>query len=216
MNTLIPSKSNEELLAALGAGLPEVEVTNSDTSNSLVEPSNHYSPGVSSSVEERALSLLGSGVAAESVASALGVTPSRISQMLAEKSFSQKVAALRYETLQSHNKRDSRYNTLEDRLIKKLESSLPLLVRPESILKAITVVNGAKRRGQSTPTQTNNQNNVVNLILPSIIVDKFTVAVNIENQVTKAGGQELLTMPSGNLLKQVEEATEALEADRRE
>jgi len=170
-------------------------------------PSSTYSTGLTSSTEERALSLLGSGVAAESVASALGVTPARISQLLSEESFSNKVATLRYENMQKHNVRDESYDSLEDTLLRKLEKSLPLLMRPESILKAITVVNGAKRRGQSAPEQVANQQNIVNLVLPSVIAAKFSV--NIDNQVTKAGDQELLTMASGNLLKQVEDATAA-------
>jgi len=174
-------------------------------------PSNHYSPGPSSAIEERALNLLGSGVAAESVASALGVTPSRIAQFLSVDAFADKVANLRYKALQEHNVRDGKYDALEDRLLIKLEKSLPLMVRPETILKAMSTVNGAKRRGQSAPEQVTNQQNIVNLVLPAKIAEQFSVAININNQVTKAGGQELLTMPSGNLLKQVEDAVIARE-----
>jgi len=167
-------------------------------------PSNHHSPGQTSSTEEKALHLLGSGVGAEQVAAALGVTPSRIAQLLAEESFAVKVASLRYESLQKHNKRDGAYDSLEDKLLAKLERQLPLLIKPESILKAIQIVNGAKRRGQSAPQQASTTQNVVQLIMPQVIVQKFTT--NLDNQVIKAGEQELLTMPSGNLLKQVEEA----------
>jgi hypothetical protein len=151
------------------------------------------------------MQLLGSGINSDQVASALGVTPSRIAQLLAEESFAVKVAALRYESLQKHNKRDGAYDSLEDKLLDKLERSLPLLIKPESILKAIAIVNGAKRRGQSAPQQVTNTQNIVQLIMPQVIADKFTT--NLDNQVVKAGEQELLTMPSGNLLKQVEEAT---------
>lgn len=191
----------DPILESLGI---DTEVAEPEKSTDPTDPSSHYNSGATSSIEDRALQLLGSGVSAESVASALGVTPSRISQLLAEELFFSKVAELRYKSLQEHNERDGKYDSLEDQLIHKLERSLPLLVRPESILKALTAVNSAKRRGQSTPEQVTNQQNVVNLILPAIIAEKFSV--NINNQVTKAGDQELLTMPSGNLLKQVEEA----------
>lgn len=205
----------EDILASLGGSPAE----NSETPDSLTkglskaiaDPSSHYSPGASTSVEERALHLLGSGVPAESAASALGVTPSRISQLLAEESFSKKVAALRYESLQKHNRRDDKYNSLEDTLLEKLTKSLPLMVRPESILKAISIVNGAKRRGQSSPEQVTNQQNIVNIILPTIIADKFTV--NADNQVISAGDHPLITMQSGNLLKQVEAATTKRESN---
>lgn len=170
------------------------------------EPSNHYSEGVSSSVEEKALALLGAGVDQESVASAVGVTPSRISQLLSGESFASKVSELRFAALTEHNMRDGKYDRLEDKLLLKLESSLPLLVKPESILKAVLVVNGAKRRGHTTTNQVTNNQTVVNLILPATIVQKFVT--NIDNQVIKAGDQELLTMASGNLLQQVNDAAE--------
>jgi hypothetical protein len=41
--------------------------------------------------------------------------------------------------------------------------------------------------------------------MPVQIVQKFTT--NISNQVIQAGEQSLLTMPSGDLLKQVEEVS---------
>lgn len=192
------NKEINTMLAELGG--PEIE----QTIESSLPVSNTYSPGVTSGVEERALSLLGSGVPAVSVASALGVTEGRISQLLSNKIFLEQVATLRFKSLQEHNVRDGKYDTLEDRLLIKLEKSLPLLMRPESILKAINIVNGAKRRGQSAPQQVVNNNNIVNLTVPVIIAEKFTT--NINNQVTKAGEQELLTMGSGNLLKQVEDA----------
>lgn len=188
-------------------GIDPVELLPREEQEAEAQKANsHYSTGQTTSVEERALSLLGSGISAESVAGALGVTPARISQLLAEESFAKRVADLRYKSLQSHNKRDGQYDSLEDKLIKKLEESLPLMVKPVTILKAIATINGAKRRGQSAPEQVVNQQNIVNLILPQVIADKFSV--NGDNQVTKAGEQELLTMASGNLLQQVEDAAD--------
>ena len=177
-----------------------------NTSEVTTSSSSTYSPGSTSPLEDRALSLLGSGVSSEAVATALGVTPGRVSQLLANKEFAAQVADLRYENLQSHNVRDGKYDSLEDRLLDKLEKSMTLMVRPETILKAISTVNGAKRRGQSAPEQVTNSQTIVNLVLPVQIAQKFTT--NINNQVTKAGDQELITIASGNLLKQVEEAEE--------
>jgi len=157
--------------------------------------------------EDRALALLGSGVSAESVAAALGVEPSRISQLLANETFAGQVAELRYQNLQKHNDRDASYDSLEDSLIAKLERQLALLLRPQDILKAIQVINAAKRRGQSAPEQVTNSQNIVNIILPTHVAVKFTT--NIDNQVVSAGDQSLVTMQAGNLLKQVEQAEEA-------
>lgn len=157
--------------------------------------------------ESRALSLLGSGIPAENVASALGVTPGRISQLLSNEIFADQVATLRYENLQKHNTRDSSYDTIEDKLLEKLERQMPLIMRPSETIKALQVVNGAKRRGQSAPEQIVNQQSIVALVLPKVIVQKFTT--NVVNQVVKAGEQDLVTMPAGNLLDMTEKRLEA-------
>ena len=164
------------------------------------------------STEERALALLGSGIAAEAVASALGVTASYISQLLSEDEFSDQVTTLRYENLQKHNQRDDIYDTLEDKLLVKLEKALPLMYKSGEILKAIQIVNGAKRRGQSAPDQVTNQQNIVNLILPTVVLEKF--AINMNNQVIKVGDQELLTLPSNQLLEKTDKNEQASELNR--
>lgn len=164
-----------------------------------------------SSLETRALSLLGSGCNSESVAAALGVHPSRISQLLASGSFSKAVSELRYRSLQKHNSRDNAYDSLEDKLLLKMEKAMPLLIKPESILKAINIVNQAKRRGSSAPEQLTTQQNIVTLILPQVITNKFTV--NIHNQVTRAGDQELMTIASKDLLRNTEAALEVQAAE---
>lgn len=163
--------------------------------------------GLTSSTEDRALTLLGSGIPASNVAAALGVEESRISQLLSNKEFAAKVTELRYNNLQKHNLRDDKYDAIEDKLLHKLEKSMAFMIKPGEILKAIQIVNGAKRRGQSAPDHITNQQNIVNLVLPTVITQKF--AVNINNQVTKAGDQELLTLSSGNLLQQIEEKQNA-------
>lgn len=179
--------------------------------NTETTTSNH---GLTTATQERALSLLGTGVSAEQTAIALGVSASRISQLLSDENFAEQVATVRYENLQKHNKRDSEYDSLEDDLLTKLRKSLPLMIKPETILKAISIVNGAKRRGQSAPQQVTNQQTIVNLVLPSHVVDRFTM--NVNNQVIRAGDQELLTMQSGNLLKQIEDIQEEKSAQEQQ
>jgi DNA-binding CsgD family transcriptional regulator len=165
-----------------------------------------------SNTEERILNLLGQGIAAENVASALGITPARVSQLLSNKNFAEKVTELRYNNLQKHNARDSSYDEIEDELIVKLKKALPLMFRPETILKSIQVINGAKRRGQSAPEQIVNQNTVVNLVLPTQITQKFTT--NINNQVIKAGDQELITIKSDSLLNQLHKQEDSRETEK--
>jgi len=152
---------------------------------------------VPTSTEERALALLGSGIAPETVAASLGVSASRISQLLSNDEFASKVATLRYETLAKHNTRDSAYDTLEDALIEKMQDCIPLMHRPMEILKAISVINAAKRRGQSTPESIIEKQQIISLQIPIQIINKFQT--NLDGQVTSIGEQSLITIQSGSL-----------------
>ena len=69
------------------------------------------------------------------------------------------------------------------------------------VLKAIQIINAAKRRGVSSPEQVINQQTVVNITLPTKAVTKFVT--NINNQVIQAGEQQLLTIQSGTLMKEL-------------
>jgi hypothetical protein len=140
------------------------------------------------------------------VASAVGVSVSRISQLLSDSSFSAKVAELRYENLAKHNIRDSIYDSLEDDLVAKMRDCLCYMVRPLEILKAIQIINSAKRRGSSAPEALLAQKEVVSLVMPVQIIQQFTT--NINNQVIQAGKQELITVQSGNMNSLLEKSKE--------
>ncbi len=148
--------------------------------------------------EERAVALLGSGLEPTQVAAALGVTPSTISQLMSSEEFATQVSELRYKNLAKHNERDSSLDSLEDAVIKKLSETLPFVMRPMELTRVLQVVNAAKRRGQSTPESIIQKQNIVNITLPSVAINKFVT--NAQNQVVQSGGQSLITMQSGELL----------------
>ncbi len=152
-------------------------------------------------IQLKALKLLGEGVPAENVAIALGVTPSYISQLLADEEFSYQLVELRYNALQKHNKRDANYDDIEDRLLKQLESVLPLMMKPMEIIRSLQIINGAKRRGASSPESLTNKQTHVTLVLPTKIVQVFSADVN--NQVVAVQGQELVTIDGKALLAKV-------------
>ena len=154
---------------------------------------------MSTNIAERAVSLLGAGVPQEVVASALGVTPGYISQLLSNENFAAEVTNLKFVSLTKNNARDKSYNEVEDQLIEKLKRSLPLIIRPETILGALKVVNGATRRGHDATANLIDKQNIVQILLPVQIIQKFTT--NINNQVIKAGDKDLITIQSSELLK---------------
>lgn len=165
---------------------------------------------MSKNVPERALVLLGAGVPQEVVASALGVTPGYISQLLSDETFAAEVTQLKFLSLTAHNKRDQDYNEVEDKLIEKLKKSLPLIIRPETILGAIKVINGAMRRGHDSISGIVEQQRIVSILMPTQIIQHFTT--NIHNQVIKTGERDLLTIQSSDLLKKSTVAIEAAAA----
>jgi predicted transcriptional regulator len=159
------------------------------------------------SIQEKALTLLGNGVSGEAVAAALGVTPSAISQLISNPEFAEQIATLRYENLQKHNDRDNKYDSMEDRLLAQLDNLLPLMMKPLEVLRAIQVINAAKRRGASTPDSIINKQTTINLVMPTQIIQKFST--NVNNQVITAGETELLTIDSKSLLEKVSKQDDA-------
>lgn len=164
--------------------------------------------------ESRALALLGNGIGPEQVAQAVGLTASRISQLLSDEQFAAQVAELRFEALSKHNERDSAYDSLEDELIEKMRDCLPLMVRPHEVLRAIQVINAAKRRGSSAPSSITEQHTIINLIMPTSILSEFSI--NANNQVVQAGDQPLVTIQSGTLLNKIKGSQNVLSGNSKE
>ncbi len=153
---------------------------------------------------EKALSLLACNVPDVQVANALGVSVSRITQLLSEDEFKDRLAELKYTTLSKHVESDKEKDQFEDKLLGKLQDSLEHEYRAPVLLKAFQVLNAAKRRsapgvaGGITSTAP-----TVQLIMPTKVVNKFTT--NIYNQVIKTGQQELITVQSNQMGKMLDQ-----------
>lgn len=152
-------------------------------------------------MKDRVMELLGAGVSQEATASALGVSASYISQLMADEQFSKGVAELRFKQLQAHTVRDNRYDELEDKLLTRMEQSLPMMIKPNEILRAMQVVNAAKRRGSHAVELPTGQHQQVVLNMPVKLVQKFTT--NINNQVIAVEGQDLITVSPQQLLQKI-------------
>lgn len=130
--------------------------------------------------------MLGKGLTPSTVAMAVGVTEGYISQMLANTEFATEVANMRMVELQKHNARDATYDSLEDQLLEKLQDVLVYMTKPGEVLKALQIINGAKRRGTDTLTSQGSITNstVINLIMPKHTVASFST--NAIGQVVEA------------------------------
>lgn len=154
--------------------------------------------------QDRVIQLLGSGLSAEVVATAVGCEPSYISQLLADDEFAKKVSELRIQNLQAATKRDNKWDEIEDKLLDKLKDSVEYIMKPREILAALATVNSAKRRGATAQESLTINNTVVNLTLPQKAVHNFVVSQT--NQVIAVNDQSLLTMPSMNVKSLLQQA----------
>jgi hypothetical protein len=170
-----------------------------------------------SSTDKKALDLLGAGVTVAQTAAAIGVTESRIAQLLSDDYFAERLASVRFEALAKHNERDNEYDKIEDQLIKQLKSTLPMVMQPEKIVRMLQVINSAKRRGASSPDAIHQKQTVIQLQLPIQIINRF--ATNGINQVVSVDAedgnskQSMVTVQSGQMKKLVEHQRE-LDAEK--
>jgi hypothetical protein len=150
------------------------------------------------STRERALSLLGQGIPPSAVASALGVDPSAISQLMSDSDFAEKVTDAKFTTLSKYNEHDSSIDALESKILEKMKDTLPYMTKPLELLKSFQILNSAKRKGSLAPESVTTKQTIVQLILPEITMQRFQS--NVHNQVIQVGEQSLLTIPSNRLL----------------
>lgn len=137
---------------------------------------------------ERAAKLLGQGIQQEIVATALGVTPGYISQLLSEPEFAAEVSQLRLVNLENASERDGKYDKLEDKMLDQLEELAGYMTKPREVLSALAVLNKAVRRGVKQEQQPAVKQDVVTLVLPQIIQQTFIL--NQSNQVVAVGEKQ--------------------------
>lgn len=158
--------------------------------------------------KNQARDLLGSGLSTNVVASALGCSDSYVSQLLSDEEFAAEVSRLRLLNLQSHNKRDGTINAVEDMLLEKLQNAISqnAFYKPKDLLHAFAVVNSAKRRGVvHTDTAAPAGSTIINLNIPAPVARRFTI--DSRGEVLQVDEQTLVTMPTGQLLRTLQEQT---------
>lgn len=161
-------------------------------------------------MKDKIKELLGLNLPNNVVASAVGVSEGYISQLLSEDIFRMEVAELRIKNTLEHANRDKKYDSLEDKMLQRLEEKLDAgtsFLKPQEILVAIKVLNGAKRR--AAPAELNSQaatpGMVLNLQLPESSAFAAKFIVNGENQVIEIAGKSVATMSAKGVLKQLED-----------
>jgi hypothetical protein len=148
--------------------------------------------------EENILKLLADGHSQEVVASTLGITPSAISQHLAKDWFKEELAARKSLKLDRYAKLDDSYDSIEGKLLQKLENTLPFLSKPGEIAAVLSKVNAAKRRlGDHSKVQNTPVTQIINITLPTQVVHKFSKTV--DGHIVAVDNKSLVTIGSNSM-----------------
>ncbi len=161
-------------------------------------------------MEDKVLELLGAGYKPPMVASILGITESRISQLLAVDSFASKVLAMRLSRAKGTIDRDTKWDKIEDALLKKFEDVIVFMNDPLKLLRALQVVNAAKRRGAGTSdaSEAGMTGTIVQINAPKNVVMQFIT--NGNNEVVEVGGRSMVPMASKKVMEELKRQTEQI------
>lgn len=163
----------------------------------------HHSPNI-----EKLLSYIASGVTQSQAATALGITPSAVTQLLQTPEAIVKLEKLKEEQIERSTELDKKYDSIEAKLLDQLEKTIPMLMRPGEISAVLSKINQAKRRGAGAAKPAG-QMQVIQLNLPTAIQNRFTL--DARNTVVTAGKQDLVTLPSTAVPKLLEAQNEKRE-----
>lgn len=153
---------------------------------------------------DKIASLLGQGLSPAVVSTAVGCTPSYISQLLSDPDFAKRVTEIRMIDLTRDKSIDEIWDDVEERLLKKFQTSIDFYTKPKDILDALTKINAAKRKTKLDAGAANFQTGtVVQITLPAITINQYKI--NIAGKMTEVEGRTLKPMSSQNLMKTLEE-----------
>lgn len=166
------------------------------------------------SKQEQILKLLGDGYGPEVVASTVGCAVSLVSGLLSDPEFRDRVSEARMAKVTKYNDVDNLYDETELSVAKKLKDAVEFEMNSMKLVKIATSLNSMRRRGSSSPEAIVNNQTVLNLALPSVIVNQFQVkAQNVQInapgsvdtsqpdqlQLPNKSNEPLVTLQSGSL-----------------
>lgn len=166
------------------------------------------------SKQEQILKLLGDGYGPEVVASTVGCAVSLVSGLLSDPEFRDRVTEARMAKVTKYNEVDNLYDETELSVARKLKDAVEFEMNSMKLIKIAGTLNSMRRRGSSSPEAIVNTQTILNLALPSVIVNQFQVRgenVQINNGVSNEqlpspvnsqiaqGNEPLVTLQSGAL-----------------
>lgn len=160
------------------------------------------------STADRIVSLLGQGYSQATVAAALGVTPSYVSQVAETPEVREEVSRLRVGKLQERVVDDETLETTERRALKLISDKMVFVKSPAEAANIFKILNNAKRKTAANAPE----NDAASIESVTIVLPKSAAAIHIQlngnNQVIEVEGRSMAPLPSRalhNLRRPVEE-----------
>jgi hypothetical protein len=158
-------------------------------------------------MKDRIIELLGKGISAVQVASAVGCDDSYISQLLSEPGVSEQVQALKATHFAKYAEQDASLDDAEARALQRVSQLLDFATRPAEAVRIFGILNAAKRRTSDTLQNAQPVAQTVQLDLPAAARVRFTLTT--DRQVIEVEGRSMTTMPAKSLAAQLEQRNAA-------
>lgn len=149
---------------------------------------------MSTPTRDKIISYLANDVSATVTASACGVTPAYISQMLELVEVREEIALLRAGKLEGAIKADATLESLEAKALEMVEKRLPFVRTAVEAVKIASTLNGMKRKAAPTAGEDALSAEQVTITVPRGASLMFKV--NDSNQVIEVEGRTMSPLPS--------------------
>lgn len=159
---------------------------------------------------ERIKKLLGQNLPTSVVASAVGCDPSYVSQLLEDEEFKNEVLLARAKRAEGAIARDQLWDSVENMALDKAVQMIPLVSRPNDLVRLAAMANAAKRRSAEYSGAQETGSAVVNIVLPSIAAVHFQM--NAQAQVVEVDGRSTAPLATKNLATMMKERKEIRDA----
>lgn len=143
--------------------------------------------------------LLGQGLSNSVVASAVGCSPSYITQLMEDEEFAREVQLRLAGKAKEGIARDGKWDDLENATLDRLKQVVHLVTRPSDLVRIAGIANNAKRMARELGNTGDITAPIVNLNLPEGAVIKFQM--NSQAQVVEIDGRSTAALPTNQLAR---------------
>lgn len=158
-------------------------------------------------MKDRIIEMLGKGIPAAQVASAVGCDDSYISQLLGDTAIFQQVVEAKAEHFSNYVALDATLDKAEEDVLHRLAHLSAFITKPAEAARVYSILNSAKRRTGDSSHASATVATTVSLELPEASRVRFTLTH--DRQVIEIEGRSMATMPAKSLASRLEQRNAA-------